>query len=143
MIELQHRLPEPAVLRDYLRQNPNGFWSDPTFQLIRLAIRHQLNLEQAGLCVYCECLLNKEDGHVEHIKSKDVYPQLTFAYNNVAHSCDGPNHCGHLKQNHVLPVEPRSGCNRFFALMAQDGRLVPIEAFIEGIPFRWVLRLCM
>ena len=125
MIELQHLSPEPHELRDHRNVNPAGSWDDPAFGAVRPRVRRQLNLEQEGLCVYCERRLDKDDGHVEHIKPKSVNPALTFVYDNLAHSCDGPGHCGHHKKEHVLPVEPRRGCNRFFDLMALDGKIVP------------------
>jgi uncharacterized protein (TIGR02646 family) len=126
MIELQHLKPEPDELRNHRNANPGGSWDDPTFRTVRPIVRHQLNLEQEGLCVYCERLLNEDEGHLEHIKRKGVPANrhLTFVYDNLAHSCDGPGHCGHNKKGEVLPVEPRPGCNRFFVVMALDGRIV-------------------
>ncbi|OGR07393.1 MAG: TIGR02646 family protein [Deltaproteobacteria bacterium RIFOXYD12_FULL_50_9] len=124
MIELQHNT-EPAELGAYLRQHPGSSWDDPDFKTVRPIVRRQLNREQKGLCIYCEGQLHEESGHVEHIKSKGLNTALTFTYDNLAHSCDGPGHCGHLKKWQVLPVEPRPGCNRFFVLMTQDGKLIP------------------
>ncbi len=132
MIELQHSLPEPSGLGDYRRRNPGGSWDDRAFETVRSTVRRQLNREQAGLCVYCETLLAEDDGHIEHIRSRNLNPRLTFAYDNLAHSCSEPDHCGHQKKSQVLPVEPRPGCNRFFALMALDGRLVPALGLTAG-----------
>ena len=124
MIELQHLSPEPADLRTHRDANPGGSWDDPAFASVRPTVRRQLNLEQEGLCIYCESLLDENEGHVEHIKSKGKNPPLTFVYENLAHSCNGPGHCGHHKKRQALPVEPRPGCNRFFDLMTLDGRLL-------------------
>ncbi len=124
MIELQHGS-EPPALKQYHVQHPHGTWDDEDFQAVKPIVRRQLNQEQEGLCVYCEALLAEDAGHVEHIKSKGLNRHLTFQYDNLAQSCNGPGHCGHHKKRQVLPVEPRVGCNRFFALMAQDGKLIP------------------
>lgn len=132
MIELQHALPEPTELRAYRGRHPGGPWETATFDAVRPMLRRQLNLEQQGLCVYCESRLEEEDGHIEHIKSRGQHPQLTFAYANLAHSCSQPDHCGHQKQDQVLPVEPRPGCNRYFALSALDGRLAPALRLTEA-----------
>src|ERR1017187_5175809 len=104
MIELQHLSPEPNELRDHRNANPGGSWDDPAFRTVRPTVRRQLNLEQERLCVYCESPLDEDEGHVEHIKSKGVNPPLTFVYENLAHSCDGPGHCGHYKKRQALPV---------------------------------------
>lgn len=127
MIELQHSAPEPNELADHRRSHPGGSWDDAAFGPVRHVVRRQLNLEQEGLCVYCEDTLYKDDGHVEHIKSKGANPLLTFVYDNLAHSCNGHDHCGHHKRRQTLPVEPRNVCNRFFVLFALDGRLDPAE----------------
>ncbi len=116
---------EPVELRNYRGQHQSGSWDDPAFKPVRPIVRQQLNHEQEGLCIYCEGSLQEDIGHVEHIKSKGLNSALTFAYDNLAHSCDGPGHCGHHKKRQALPVEPRPGCNRFFVLMAQDGKLIP------------------
>lgn len=131
MIELRHS-GEPAELQTYRTMNPDGTWDDPAFQTIKPIVRRQLNREQEGLCIYCEGRLDEEEGHIEHIKSKGLNPPLTFVYDNLAHSCDSPGHCGHLKKRQVLPVEPRPGCNRFFVLMAQDGKLIPTPGLPQG-----------
>jgi uncharacterized protein (TIGR02646 family) len=125
MIELEHRFPEPDQLRQHRRQHPRGDWGDPAFEPVRSALRHQLNEEQEGYCVYCEAELDKDHGHIEHIAPRRLMPDLTFVYENLAHSCNGPGHCGHHKQGQTLPIEPRPGCNRFFALMTLDGQLAP------------------
>lgn len=69
-----------------------------------------LTNEQKFLCVYCECKVNLELSHIEHLKPKEIYSDLTFDYNNLVVSCNGQclrepsidmkNHrCGHKKNN--------------------------------------------
>ena len=125
MIEIAHLLEEPAELSAHRAKYPAGKWDVAAFNSVRLLVKRQLNLEQGGLCVYCEVELAEEGGHVEHIRSKGRNPGLTFVYENLAHSCDGPRHCGHRKRRQTLPIEPRSGCNRCFAMSMIDGRLEP------------------
>ena len=125
MVELKHTLLEPPSLAVHRAANPTGPWDTfPSFPEKR-DLRHQLNLEKDGLCIYCEEVLPLDEGHVEHIKSKTLNPPLTFVYENLAHSCHGPGHCGHRKSRQVLPIEPRSGANRYFALSGITGRLSP------------------
>ncbi len=130
MIELQHQ-DEPEALARYRRRNPGGNWGTVELRPVKTEIRHALHREQAGLCVYCECKVGPDDGHLEHIKPKGRYPELTLAYKNLAHSCNASNHCGHCKGSREIPIEPRLGCNRFFKLRLRDGRLVPASGLDE------------
>jgi TIGR02646 family protein len=129
MIELTHSN-EPAQLVKYRSKNPNSSWGDEAFNPIREITRRSLNLEQQGLCVYCEQFLLQDHGHVEHIKSKSKPESrhLRFVYSNLAHSCNGGKgvtHCGHAKKSDRLPIEPRVGCNQNFSVSLFDGRLSP------------------
>ncbi len=121
---MQHN-DEPKVLQKYLHDNPGANWNTKSFVPVKEKIRHTLFSEQEGLCIYCELKIAQDEGHIEHIKPKGKFPAQTFVYENLSHSCNGPKHCGHLKQNHDLPIEPRPDCNKYFELMARDGLLVP------------------
>jgi uncharacterized protein (TIGR02646 family) len=125
MVELTHILPAPASLIAHRASHPVGPWSTLPPVPEKREVRHQLNLEQDGLCIYCENSLAPDEGHVEHIKSKTLNPPLTFAYDNLAHACGETVRCGHFKKRNALPIEPRAGNSRFFALSAITGILSP------------------
>jgi uncharacterized protein (TIGR02646 family) len=128
MVEIGHILPEPPSLAAHRVANPGGSWDDfPTVPEKR-DLKEQLFLEQEGLCIYCEAELSIDDGHIEHIKSKGLNPPLTFIYNNLAHSCNATNHCGHFKKRKVIPIEPRPAANNDFALSSITGELSPLIA---------------
>jgi uncharacterized protein (TIGR02646 family) len=132
MVEIGHILDEPASLVAFRIANPGANWDAFTGDPGKRELRHQLNLEQEGLCVYCESPLPVDDGHLEHIKSKTLNPPLTFIYDNLAHSCDGPGHCGHTKRRQILPLEPRPGVNNHFSLSEITGRLAPAIGLPAG-----------
>lgn len=101
----------------------------------KVAVRVQLAAAQEGFCVYCERPLAKDgqqipQGHVEHIKPRSKYSELTFDHKNLAASCNGYVagkglvSCGHKKGKHELPVEPGPGCNDGLVLL-DDGTLDP------------------
>jgi uncharacterized protein (TIGR02646 family) len=74
--------------------------------------KYILTCEQNMLCIYCESKISisKESSHFEHIrpKAKNMYPELTFDYKNLAISCNGTcsnqendnkkYNCGHVKE---------------------------------------------
>lgn len=76
-------------------------------------LRQHLIDEQTGLCIYCECKINADSSHIEHVfpKSEDKYPEKTFDYSNLVASCNGDKcdknqewsgderSCGHWKSD--------------------------------------------
>lgn len=131
MVELEHPA-EPLSLEAYRNNHPIPSWSDEDFILAKTEVRHALHREQQGLCIYCEGKIGQDDGHVEHIQSRAQHPGRVFAFDNLAHSCNGPKHCGHFKDKNTLPIEPRPGCNSYFDLMARDGMLTVAAGLNEG-----------
>lgn len=83
--------------------------------------------EQDGLCVYCECLLDKrtpENTRIDHIFCRSQYPERTLDYTNLALSCSN-NSCDISKKNNQLPILPEPGCNRYFRLVEKTGEIKP------------------
>lgn len=85
---------------------------------MREKLHNYLLAEQNGLCIYCEQeIFRKQQGkadsfdHIEHLKPKIHFKELTFVYENLAVSCDGfelkanaenpkkKEFCGHKKNN--------------------------------------------
>lgn len=125
--------PEITKLQRQARKGKQDW--DSLTEEIKVAVRVQLAAAQEGLCVYCERPLAKDgqqipQGHVEHIKPRSKYSELTFDHKNLAVSCDGRAagkgavSCGHKKADHELPVEPGPGCNDGL-VMLRDGTLYP------------------
>ena len=125
MIELKHDVPEPPELKKFQETHPVAIWDDAEFKPVRPKVRTQLHTEQEGLCAYCEIRVDRDKGQIDHIKPRNARPDLTFTYENLAHSCDGPDHCNPVKDRQTLPIEPRIGSNIFFQLMLSDGFLRP------------------
>lgn len=66
----------------------------------KLALHQHLWQEQKGLCVYCQQQIpfkkSKQSSqqicsHIEHIRPRTTYPELTFVYCNLSISCEGFN----------------------------------------------------
>lgn len=139
MVPLQPGV-EPPELTNYIagheHAGPDEFEKDPDFQDAKDAIKSRRNAEQFELCVYCEQLLGPTAGHVEHVHPKrgpHANALLTFAYGNLAQSCQGyhkdekKRHCGDAKGNLLLAVTPGPGCNESFVLH-DDGIIAPDRA---------------
>lgn len=117
---------------DYLKNNPNENWvknnswdsfrsrSNPNYVIINKPLYIKLHdfllKQQKGLCIYCEQRINfksngenNDESHIEHVKPKSLYPNLTFIQSNLGVSCQGmiilnltdqdKIFCGHQKLN--------------------------------------------
>lgn len=124
MVELAHILAEPPSLAAHRAKHPTGPWIALSDMSEKDELRHQLNVEQDGPCIYCESPLGKDGGHVEHIVARSTNSCLTFVYTNLAHSCSSGAHCGHFKGNSALPIKPRPGCSGYFQLSYLTGHLL-------------------
>lgn len=112
--------------------NPGSAWKN--FRVTE-EMRNRLKLEQYDLCAYCEISLNELGTHIEHVKPKNQFPELTFDYSNLVLSClevvnidvlpYNEITCGHYKdrknrengitydeQLFISPREP--DCQRYF-----------------------------
>lgn len=139
MVELEHRaIPTPA-LTQYLSDNPAATVADfdsPLFGPVKRLVKADLHQDQDGLCVYCEQLLEANEGQVEHIKPKagaNAHPHLCFDYNNYAHSCINNKTCGQRKRDRLLPIEPGSGCNGQWTIVSHSGLIEPLTTLTRRL----------
>ncbi|WP_373079039.1 hypothetical protein [Fusobacterium varium] len=58
-----------------------------------------LEYEQNHYCPYCELKINVEESQVEHIKSKEKFPELMHEYSNYLTGYKSPKTCGQFKVN--------------------------------------------
>jgi uncharacterized protein (TIGR02646 family) len=122
---------------------------------VKLALHRHLLAEQKYLCIYCQQSIpdktQKDDqmanppvrhpSHIEHIKPREVFPDLIFEHTNLAVSCEGfdielsnrnaPEFCGHpskSKFNEALHLHPfeKSDIEDFFEYNIK-GEIKPSE----------------
>ncbi|MEH1939344.1 MAG: retron system putative HNH endonuclease [Nostoc sp.] len=94
--------------------------------------------EQGYICCYCGASITRNECHIEHLKPKSIYPQLTYEYTNLMVSCQGedqkqprvPVHCGHIKDNwydeHLMVSPLELTCIDFFKYPA-SGEIQPTD----------------
>lgn len=92
---------EPDFLLEYKKRHSPKEWTDYNKDDIRNKIKENiLVLEQNEYCPYCEKrIYTNNDGHIEHIKPRDMYPKDFQDYNNLLVSCNEINSCGKYKKN--------------------------------------------
>lgn len=89
-------------------------------------LRKHLVDEQAKLCGYCCARITENNSHIEHLKCKDIYNNISLNYFNLIASCNTEITCGHAKKNDdsdiVLPTNV--DCEKQFEFSYLDGRIV-------------------
>jgi len=92
---------EPDFLLEFKRKKTPETWHAYNFGNIKSKIKtFILEKEQNKYCPYCEkAIYNINEGHIEHIKPRDLFPKLFQEYNNMVVSCNEKNSCGNAKQN--------------------------------------------
>jgi len=134
-----HKGPEPETLRDFKAKANPPDWI-PTFEGLsgerKSLIKTAMIAEQKGLCCYCECVLVKNDSHIEHLMPQHPFEKRALDYDNMLCSCMAdlkkgePLHCGMAKgdwhDEHLLisPLDP--DCESHFKFLG-DGRIAPSD----------------
>ncbi|OAV69883.1 hypothetical protein Barb6XT_00221 [Bacteroidales bacterium Barb6XT] len=79
---------EPTFYSKYIKQHKPTQWDD--IAPVRSDLRAHIWEEQKRCCAYTEVLLNlnKDNFHIDHYKTQNLYPQLTFDYSNLLVSCN-------------------------------------------------------
>jgi len=122
---------EPTFLLEYKKKYSPKSWKDYDKENIRSKIKENiLILEQEEYCPYCEKRIYDNEGHIEHIKPRDLYPKEFQNYNNIIVSCDEKNSCGKFKENKyndnfINPVidNPKD----YFTYNISNGEIIPKE----------------
>ena len=100
-------------------------------------LKNEQKIGDKSYCPYCEMILSFEDNdlkedkksHIEHIKPKSKFANLTFDYRNFLTSCSGNKTCGHKKQStwdnklFINPVEENP--EEYFSYSIRTGKIIP------------------
>jgi len=81
---------EPDFLLEYKKKYIPKSWIDYNKDDIRNKIKENiLVIEQEEYCPYCEKrIYTNDNGHIEHIKPRDLFPKEFQSYNNILVSCN-------------------------------------------------------
>ncbi|MDU2121559.1 MAG: retron system putative HNH endonuclease [Clostridium celatum] len=131
---------QPEFLLEFKRKNSPKTWSDYNKDNIKDKIKENiLVLEQDEYCPYCEKRIYKnEEGHIEHIKPRDVYPKEFQNYDNLIVSCNEKNSCGSYKGNKydfnfINPVI--NNPQEYFYYNIASGEIIPKDTNEESIEY--------
>ena len=131
---------EPEFFSEFKKKEKPKDWKDLDFEIKRKLKKYMLDNEQRidnkSYCPYCEIILFsenidlKEDKkcHIEHIKPKSKFGNLTFDYKNFLTSCSDKNTCGQSKGNKwdnlfINPVKENP--EEYFSYSIRTGKIIP------------------
>lgn len=123
---------EPDFLLEYKKKYTPKSWDDYNRDDIRNNIKENiLVIEQDEYCPYCEKrIYTNNDGHIEHVKPRDMYPKEFQNYNNLMISCNEKNSCGKYKGNKysdkfINPIEENP--EEYLTYNFANGEIIPIN----------------
>ena len=103
---ISKKLSMPVQVEDWVKnEKPNGWTLGKDCKDGYEILREQLRPEQKNLCCYC-CQALETQVTIEHVKSRNLYPALTYDYNNLLLSCKTPKQCDNAKGNQELDLNP-------------------------------------
>lgn len=100
MIKITKGVP-PAFFSDYMTKKRPKEWEE--LAPIRAQLRqHILKNEQKGYCAYTEIKIkDKENCHIDHYHTRNLFPTETFDYNNLIVSCNSEKYGAKYKDKHI------------------------------------------
>lgn len=103
---IDKQLSMPTVVEKWIRKYQPKTWTlSKDNHDGYVLLKEQLRQEQKGLCCYC-CQILEDKATVEHLKSRDKYPKLTYDYGNLLLSCQQSKQCDNAKGNDELDLTP-------------------------------------
>lgn len=126
---------EPEFLKTYKKKYSPHNWDDYGNENIRFELKkyiadNEQNKRGNHFCVYCERKIevDSNDGHIEHIRPRDKFPQYFQDYKNLAVSCNSNNSCGNKKagkydSKFINPVEENP--EEFLTYDEFTGKIIP------------------
>lgn len=123
------RVTSPICLTRYRHGLHN--WAEVT-HADKEQIRQHLRTLQGMRCAYCEADISKPGhAHIEHFRQRDRYPQGTFEWANLFHSCCREEACGKFKDHcppydHHNLLKPDEDDPDDYLLFVSDGTISPL-----------------
>ena len=133
MLKVNKKKSEPEEFTKYKSKHKIINWDSFTPEIKQVLKQYLLEEQENSCCPYCEIKINLENSHIEHIKPKNIFPNLLADYNNFIACCLTKKRCGNSKASKwsELFINPiTENPEDYFEYDIKTGRMVPI--FKEG-----------
>ena len=91
----------PAFFSDFLRKENPTVWDEASPIRTRLR-KYILDNEQKGCCAYTGIRITKDENcHIDHFRTRNLFPEKTFDYNNMLVSCNSEDYGAKYKDKQM------------------------------------------
>lgn len=90
----------PEFFSKFVAQNKPKTWED--IRPIRRRLREYILQEQGNCCAYTEVRLESEGNcHIDHYKTRNLFPEKTFEFDNLLVSCNSEEYAAKHKDKQI------------------------------------------
>lgn len=94
----------PEFLTKYILRKSPRHWDE--ISPIRQELREHILMEQGNCCAYTEIRISEStNSHIDHYRTRNLFPQLTFDYYNMLVSCNSEKYGAKHKDKHIKSTE--------------------------------------
>lgn len=128
----------PEFLTKYILRNSPRHWDE--ISPIRQELREHILKEQGNCCAYTEIRINEStNSHIDHYRTRNLFPQLTFDYHNMLVSCNSEEYGAKHKDKQIKAIEdyddlinPVKEVPSDFIEFAYTGEVLSVEGSVKG-----------
>jgi uncharacterized protein (TIGR02646 family) len=93
----------PDFFSQYIKRSKPEQWNETAS--VRSDLRTYILKEQGYCCAYTEIRLNDDNSHIDHYRTRNLFPRLTFEYTNLLVSCNSEQYGARYKDKLVKRQE--------------------------------------
>lgn len=94
----------PEFFTKYILRNNPQHWEE--ISPIRQELREHILKEQGNCCAYTEIRIREStNSHIDHYRTRNLFPQLTFDYHNMLVSCNSEEYGAKHKDKQIKATE--------------------------------------
>lgn len=128
----------PEFFTKYILRNSPRHWDE--IGPIRQELREHILMEQGNCCAYTEIRISEStNSHIDHYRTRNLFPQLTFDYHNMLVSCNSEEYGAKHKDKHIKCTEdyddlvnPIKEVPSDFIEFAYTGEVLSVEGSVKG-----------
>lgn len=128
----------PDFFNKFVSQKQPKTWEDAS--PVRKELRKHILQEHGNCCAYTEVRINGEENcHIDHYKTRNLFPEKTFEYENLLVSCNSEEYAAKYKDKQIRSksdyddlINPVKESPSDYIEFAFTGDVLPLEYSKKG-----------